>query len=212
MSLPAFDDLPFNQRPDLTPYLIHLTKNTESQNDRTAYDNLESILESGTIRGSRPSQGMIKGNHRAACFMDVPFASLKYVLTPENTDRQKPRYEPYGIALTKRFAYGAGCRPVLYLSNAELDELSIPRAELWRVVRFESQKDRWISWVHEREWRCKGSFDLPSKIQMAFVRTTREAEKLTEDLVKYPRDFACRPRAVIPLTVMCQGLLQLADG
>ena len=31
--------------------------------------------------------------------MDVPFASLKYVLTPENTDPQEPRYEPYGIAV-----------------------------------------------------------------------------------------------------------------
>ena len=28
MGLPQFDDLPFNARPDLTPYLIHLTKNT----------------------------------------------------------------------------------------------------------------------------------------------------------------------------------------
>jgi hypothetical protein len=153
---------------------------------------------------------MIKGNHRAACFMDVPFASLKYVLTPENTDGQKPRYEPYGIAVTKKFAYGEGCRPVLYLSNDELDDLSIPRAELWRVVRFESQKGRWISWVHEREWRCKGSFELPSKIQVAFVRNTSEAEQLTTDLVKYPRDFACKPRSVIPLTVMCQGLLKAA--
>lgn len=54
MPLPAFDELPFNQRPDLTPYLIHLTRNTESQNDRTAYDNLVSILESGKINGSKP--------------------------------------------------------------------------------------------------------------------------------------------------------------
>jgi hypothetical protein len=35
---------------------------------------------------SDKSKGFIKGPHGAACFMDVPFAALKYVLTPENTD------------------------------------------------------------------------------------------------------------------------------
>jgi hypothetical protein len=33
MTLPSFDDLPFNARPDLTPYLIHLTK---TANERMA--------------------------------------------------------------------------------------------------------------------------------------------------------------------------------
>jgi hypothetical protein len=98
---------------------------------------------------------MIKGSSSAACFMDVPFASLKYVLTPENTDPQSPRYEPYGIVVTKRYAYDEGCRPVLYLSNNELDDMRIPKSHLWRVVRFEVSRDGWISWLHEREWRCK---------------------------------------------------------
>jgi hypothetical protein len=208
MPLPAFDDLPFNVRPDLSPYLIHLTKNTESKNDRSAYDNLVNILETGTVNGSRPRQGMIKGNRRAACFMDVPFASLKYVLTPENTRQDDPRYEPYGVAVTKSFSYKHGCRPVLYLSNDELNELGIPRDELWRVVRFEATRDGWISWLHEREWRCKGNFELPTTIHAAFVRNSSEAEKLTKDLAKYPKDFACRPRSVIPMTVLCQGLLK----
>lgn len=52
MPLPAFDELPFNARPDLTPYLLHLTKNTEPEDDLSAYDNLVSILKTGEIRGS----------------------------------------------------------------------------------------------------------------------------------------------------------------
>jgi hypothetical protein len=36
--------------------------------------------------------------------MDVPFASLKYVLTPEDADPQKPRYEPFGVIVTKTSA------------------------------------------------------------------------------------------------------------
>ncbi|MEO4002113.1 hypothetical protein [Mesorhizobium sp. CAU 1732] len=207
MPLPAFDELPFNARPDLTPYLLHLTKNTDSEDKFSGYDNLVSILRTGEIWGSSSKRGFIKGPNKAACFMDVPFASLKYVLTPENSDPQAPRYEPYGIAVTKRYAYGKGCRPVLYLSDAETTELQIPRNELWRVVRFEVSKKGWISWLHEREWRCKGNFVLPSSVQAVFVRNTREAERLNKDLASSKSDFKCRPRAVVPLTVMCQGLL-----
>jgi hypothetical protein len=208
MPHPAFDELPFNVRPDLSPYLIHLTKNTKATDDYSAYDNLMSILQTGQINGSKPSQGMIKGKHRASCFMDIPFASLKYVLTPANTDKQKPRYEPYGIAITKKTAYKSGCRPVLYLSNAEVADLGIPDNELWRVVRFEAMQDRWISWVHEREWRSKGHFTLPANPHAVFVRNSVEAERLTKHLAKHPGDFECRPRSVIPLSVLCQGFLK----
>ena len=207
MPLPAFDDLPFNARPDLTPYLLHLTKNTKSEDEYSAYDNLVSILRTGEVWGSTPRRGMIKGRHKAACFMDVPFASLKYVLTPENADPQAPRYEPYGVAVTKRYAYGQGCRPVLYLSDTETTALEVPPAELWRVVRFEVSKRGWISWLHEREWRCKGSFKLPKTVQAVVVRTTHEAQRLTDEIAKDRVKFKCRPKAVIPLTVVCQGLL-----
>lgn len=205
--MPRFDDLPFTARPDLTPYLLHLTKNTKPADDYSAYDNLVNILKGGEVWGSSSRKGFVKGKRKATCFMDVPFGSLKYILTPENSDPQKPRYEPYGVAITKKYAYGKGCRPVLYLSNSEVSDLCIPDDELWRVVRFEVARDNWISWVHEREWRCPGSFKLPTSIQAAFVRTTTEAAKLTAEILDSPKDFKCKPKAVIPLTVLCQGLL-----
>lgn len=205
---PNFDDLPFNVRPDLTPYLIHLTKNTKRSDGYTAYQNLINILRTGEVWGSEPRSGMIKGETPAACFMDVPFASLKYVLTPENTDKQRPRYEPYGIVVTKRYAYDWDCRPVLYLSNDELKALRIPKSQLWRVVRFEVSNDEWISWLHEREWRCKGTFTLPENLQAVFVRNTREAARLSAEIAARPEKFKSKPRSVIPMTVLCQGLLK----
>lgn len=207
MTLPKFDDLPFNARPDLTPYLIHLTKNTDAEDNHSAFENLVSILQAGEIWGSDTKKGFIKGKRRAACFMDVPFASLKYVLTPENSDPQKPRYEPYGVAVTKRHAYPKGCRPVLYLSNEELDKIQFPDDELWRVVRFEASKKGWTSWLHEREWRAPDRFKLPKSIQAAFVRNTNEASRLMKQLHEEPEEFSCKPRSIIPMTVLCQGLL-----
>lgn len=207
MPLPQFDDLPFNARPDLTPYLIHLTKNTTRDDDYSGFDNLVSILKTGEIRGSTSTKGFIKGPHRATCFMDIPFAALKYVLTPENADPQNPRYEPYGVILTKAFAYDHGCRPVLYLSDHETKALRIPKDELWRVVRFDVSKKGWICWLHEREWRCKGSFELPSKLQAVVVRNTKDASQLTKLLASRPDEFRCKPKSIIPLTVISQGLL-----
>lgn len=208
MSLPQFDELPFNARPDLSPYLIHLTKNTKREDQYSAFDNLVSILKLGKIFGSDSSKGFIKGPHKAACFMDIPFQALKYVLTPENADPQRPRYEPYGVVITKGYAYRSGCRPVLYLSNDETKKLGIPKGELWRVVRFEVKKDGgWISWLHEREWRCKGSFRMPSSIQAVLVRNTKDAARLSGLIADEPDEFKSKPRSIIPLTVISQGLL-----
>jgi len=203
-----FEDLPFFDRPDLTPYLVHLTKNSKRQDGYSAFDNLLHILKKGEIWGSDSAKGFIKGPNPAACFMDVPFASLKYVLNPRDSDPTNPRYEPYGIIVTKRWAYNHGCRPVLYLSNDEVDEIGVPKDELWRVVRFEVSKTTgWISWLHEREWRCKGDFKMPSKFSAVLVRTVKEAIALNETLHKTPEKFKALPGSVLPLEVICQGLI-----
>jgi hypothetical protein len=207
MPLPEFDELPFNVRPDLSPYLIHLTKNTEGKNGKSAFDNLIRILKRGELIGSTTKSGFIKGKNPATCFMDVPFVALKYVLSAENTNPDNPRYEPFGIFVTKRYAYNNGCRPVLYLSDSETEELGIPDKELWRVVRFEVQKKGWISWLHERAWRCRGDFPLPEELFGVLVRDTNDAKRLREKIEKDKKSFAALPRSIIPLNVVCQGLL-----
>ena len=41
--MPEFEHLPFNERPDLSPYLVHLTKNTKKEDEYSAFDNLVSL-------------------------------------------------------------------------------------------------------------------------------------------------------------------------
>ena len=199
-------DRPYFARPDLSPYLIHLTKNTVSADGDSAVDNLVNILKMGRVFGSSRKKGFIKGPNTATCFMDVPFASLKYILTAENCDEKQPRYEPYGIVITKRLAYKNGCRPVLYLSNNEMRTLSIPEDEKWRVVRMEGADANSVNWAHEREWRCKGSFTLPKTPLAVLVRDTKAAADLREQLDANPKKFKTVPKTIIPLTIMCQGL------
>ena len=199
-------DFPFYDRPDLTPFLVHLTKSSEDENGRSAYENLVNILQTGKIVGSSTKKGFIKGPNRAACFMDIPFVALKHVLNEENTDPENPRYEPYGVVVTKKNAYSKGCRPVLYLSNAELERVEIPEQELWRVVRLEGVEERDVNWLHEREWRAKTAFKLPSNAFAALVRSPADARKLTRRIKRYTGKFRVKPASIIPLEVLCQGL------
>ena len=205
--MPKFSELPFNSRPDLTPYLLHMTKNTNTEDEHSAFDNLVSILKTGRIWGTG-RKGYVKGPNKAACFMDVPFASLKYVLTPEAADPQNPRYEPYGVVVTKSHAYKKGARPVLYLSDQEIASINVPREQLWRVVKLQLDRENWISWLHEREWRCKDRFKLPSAIPAVLVKTSKEAARLSSLIGKNPNAFKCKPRSVIPLNIILQGLLK----
>lgn len=199
--------LPFLERPDLSPFLVHLTKAKDGQ---SAFENLISILKSGRIRGSSSKEGFIKGNHRATCFMDVPLGSLKYVLNKANTDPKSPRYGPYGIVVSKAFAYRHDARPVLYLSQQEQRDLEIPSDELWRVVRFDGVGNSAKGWSHEREWRAKRYFNLPSDPLAVLVRTSSEARKLQKTIADSPKQFLAKPRSILPLNIVCQGLPYLS--
>lgn len=204
--MPNIDDhdLPNNERPDLTPYLIHLTKGNKNH---SGLENLESILRTGTIMGT---DSYVQGDRKAACFMDVPFVSLKYVCSKDN----KSRYEPYGVIIRKTTAYEKGARPVLYLSHTECVALGITKGnlpdEMWRIVnlRASNKKEIWgVNWMHEREWRCPDQFQLPSKILAVLVKSSQEAEALSRKIAQNQSRFKCSPRSVIPLNVICQGLV-----
>lgn len=202
-------ELPFLERPDLTPFLVHLTKNTESQDEFSAFDNLVNILREGKVWGSS-RKGFVRGPHSAACFMDIPFLSLKYVLNERNTKPEHPRYEPYGVIVSKQYAYRKGCRPVMYLSNDEITELAIPKSHLWRVVRFEGVKGGAVNWSHEREWRSKGDFSLPSEVRAVLVKSMSDAARLRKILKSESDQFASTPATIIPMSLLCQGLPYLA--
>lgn len=201
----------FERRPDLSPFLIHLTKRSP---ECSAFENLVSILQNGRINGSKPGPAAkgtkpsyIKGSTPAACFLDVPLSSLKYVLNAKDSGTSRPRYEPYGVVVSKERAYRGGARPVLYLSDEELADLCIPTDEKWRVVRFElDSAGSWVSWLHEREWRCPGNFKLPSAVRAVLVKNLSDAKKLQATLLAQPDGFLSRPVAILPLTVVCQGL------
>lgn len=142
-------------RPDFTNSLMHLSRERTTLTDggdaeeRSAFDNLKSILKEGIIKGGF---GYIKGPNKAVCFSEIPLSSLRNFAKPEP---EETRYRFYGICISKKTAFETGARPVIYLPDDEGDW--IPVNEKWRHVRFEYGS---VDFTFEREWRKKDDFDL----------------------------------------------------
>ena len=94
--------------------------------------------------------------------MDVPFSALKYVLNPRDraTGESTIRAIRHSGYQEIRSSNGVpSCASITLMMRPR--RFYIPSDDLWRVVRFEVTDEGWISWLHEREWRCLGSFMLP---------------------------------------------------
>lgn len=176
-------DLHFNNRPDISPYLYHFTRSTDED---SAFINLITLLQSGVINGSN-QWGFVRGNNLAACFIDIPDEALHQYFKNEKRIPSGKRHEPYGIMTSKRFAFNRGARPVIYLPEDEIYQILKPK-DYWRVVRLDlSNVDDCVCFLHEREWRCKGSYKLAKNCVNIFVKTKKEAIKM-RDIIKHERN------------------------
>jgi len=124
----------------------------------------------GVIRGSTR---MVREGRAVVCLFDVPIGDLRVLLDRRN----RRRYEPFGIAIEKRYAFRAGARPVIYLPSREAESLLSP-GERWRVVALELERDAPIDWSYEREWRLAGDLALPAGRAVALVENWRDADEI----------------------------------
>ena len=173
--------------PKLTAGAV-LTHFTRASPSGDALDNLTSILRDGTIRGS---QRMMPGRQSAVCLFDVPMAELGRLLTRAN----RRRYQPFGLAMDRRYAFSRGARPVIYMPLSEARRI-LAQEELWRVVGIDLERTPTVDWTFEREWRVRDELPLPGHGAVALVETWRDADEL------YDRFNGTPP---------CAGVLPLAN-
>ena len=152
------------------PSVAMLTHFTRAGKTSSALDNLVTILRDGVIRGSTR---MVREGRAVVCLFDVPIGDLRVLLDRRN----RRRYEPFGIAIEKRYAFRAGARPVIYLPSREAESLLSP-GERWRVVALELERDAPIDWSYEREWRLAGDLALPAGRAVALVENWRDADEI----------------------------------
>jgi hypothetical protein len=165
-----------------------LTHFTRAHAASSALDNLIAILRDGLIHGS---ERMIRGKRPVVCLFDAPLAELPRLLDYRN----RHRYQPFGIAVDKRYAFRMGVRPAVYMPWREAIQM-IPAGELWRVVTIDMNRTPPIDWSFEREWRIAGDLPIEAKRTVALVETWRDADEIFDR-------FGGRPP--------CGGVIPLSD-
>ena len=182
------------RRSDLSTFLIHLTR---EYNGAAAKDNLKAILNERVIEARNPYSSAMKhleklkqlddanvNTQKVVCFTETPLEHV-HLLAGEIQGRRN-KFEPYGIAITKRTARIKGVNPVWYLDitpnhdwlTGPLDRLidkqiqsgGFSTSDIAKLAPFIEQmgsgsgyfKEYW--W--EREWRHRGHFalDMPKFI------------------------------------------------
>src|SRR5260370_27124100 len=125
-----------------------LTHFTRASREGSALDNLVTILRDQMIRGSAR---MVRGRSPAVCLFDAPLAELSRLLVRGN----RHRYEPFGIALDRRYAFKTGARPVVYMPWPEARRI-LPAEELWRGGRSRLDPPPPLDLTLNRGWRMRG--------------------------------------------------------
>lgn len=184
-------------RRDLGNLLFHFTTKPKEnvvikEPNRTTYlsDNappvLYKILREGKLLGS---SHWIRGGYKCICFTESPISELAALFSlsrimSETEDR--PRYEPFGIAVTKEWLFAQGGRPVIYQPESEFELL--PDELKYRHVRFEPQKGIDHTW--EREWRIKTEeLKLDPKQTLVVVPTFDYAFEFAYDFAEVKPDY-----------------------
>jgi len=160
------------REPAKVPASAMLTHFTRASTTATALDNLVAILRDNIIRGGTR---MVRGGRPAVCMFDVPIAELGTILDRRN----RRRYEPFGIAVDKRYAFTMGARPVIYLPWNEAEKILAPE-ESWRVVSFEMDKTPPVDWTFEREWRIADELRFDPMLAAALVETWKDVDEIFE--------------------------------
>jgi len=156
-------------RRDMTDLLFHFTRGTE---DASASSILNLILREGTLRAtsnwSKPD--------KIVCFTEAPIQEFNAIFSLSsiaNSVYEHPRYEPYGIAVSKKWLYKQGGRPVIYDAKESQNNYS---GELsYRFVPYNPEcEDNDYTW--EREWRIKiNELKLDPNFTLVIVPSAEEA-------------------------------------
>jgi len=180
-------------RRDIGNLLFHFTRSVsvgdnfvEQKKPASAGDVLATILRERKLRGS---SAYIKGGHKCICFTEAPIseaAALFQLAKIAADSSERPKYEPYGIAVTKEWLFARGGRHAIYQSDSEYAKLD--RGMQYRHVRYEPGAG--IDYTWEREWRvCADELELDALQTLVVVPTSQQAFDLMYRHSSWEADF-----------------------
>lgn len=123
------------------------------------------------------------------CFTEAPiqeFNSIFSLIEIASSQEERPRYEPYGVAVSKKWLFAQGGRPVIYDHPDSSGEL--PEGLRYRFVPYDPA--RGIDFTWEREWRIRtDSLELDPKETLVVVPTSEEAFDIVYELADLEADW-----------------------
>jgi hypothetical protein len=161
----------FTRTPDIDFVEIQLPSGGTISMKSSAYAILNKILHEEKLIGtSKWTYG-----YNCVCFTEAPireFVSIFSRIETASIKEERPRYEPYGIAVSKKWLFQKGGRPVIYDDPASFD--TFPDNLRYRFVPYDPEQGIDFTW--EREWRVKTDFlMLDPKETLIIVPTSKEA-------------------------------------
>ena len=189
-------------RRDIGALLFHFTRTPDTQSleyelpgggqvfaQASAGAVLSKILHEGLLRGS----GRWSGGRDCVCFSEAPIQELNALFSLiafASSEAEHPRYEPYGIAVSKQWLFAQGGRPVIYDhpdSEAELSE-----TYRYRFVPYDPSVGRDFTW--EREWRIETKvLALDPRHTLVVVPTANEAFGIVNEFADEVPDYDNEP-------------------
>jgi hypothetical protein len=162
-------------RKDISPYLVHLTRD---DNNQSAEDKLISILNDGEVRAfnyeclfrhqiDEIADDKIRDFFRVASFTETPLHELHRMVNEELNEYRQKKFRPYGVAFRKELVALNGGEPVIYVYNKNheswwkeqfnrcIESGSIDKNSVFHLV---NKVDKKNDWHWEREWKIRGGF------------------------------------------------------
>jgi hypothetical protein len=145
---------------------------------------LRKILYEGALTGT---SGWSHGQ-TCVCFTEAPiqeFNSVFSLVEIAASEKERPRYEPYGIGVSKKWLFAQGGRPVIYDQPNAFE--SIPEELRFRFVPYDP--GRGVDFTWEREWRIKTDcLRLDPRETLVIVPTSDEAFELVYEFADMEPD------------------------
>ncbi|MBW2321510.1 MAG: hypothetical protein JRF31_11890 [Deltaproteobacteria bacterium] len=175
----------FTRKPPGNFITVEFDRGSTMSMTSSAYSALRKILYDGRLMGtSKWTYG-----YNCVCFTEAPiqeFNSVFSLVEIASSKNERPRYEPYGIAVSKKAFFKRGGRPVIYDHPSAFEEL--PESQQYRFVPYDPENKIDFTW--EREWRIRTDFfQLDPKETLVVVPTSDEAFDIVYQFANIEADY-----------------------
>ena len=188
-------------RRDMGDLLFHFTRGAEPiwkdvhghrfNTAETASHVLNKILRTGLRGSSSWTYGI-----DTVCFTEAPISEFNAIFALNsiaNEAHLRPRYEPYGVAVSKSWLFANGGRQVIY-DHPDSRE-AYPADLMFRYCPYDPSAG--IDYTWEREWRIRtSSLQLEPKQTIVIVPTAEEAFEFVYEYADQEADIDASGSAV----------------